>query len=165
MGDIAFNISKGKVKQYFQLSQEGTASQPGLVAVAFTGTETDANLKDFDTLAQVEASALAECVLAGYTRKVLTGVTAANGGADTVGVNDSTDAWEGDSLDITWTGVVAGTAWTRIGIFYCPNIGTGGVFTGASSDTLWIPLTMHDFAQTPDGSVLVAQVANLISNG
>lgn len=138
MADFTFNIAKGMVAYYATLPGANDA----LVAVPIesSGVETDAVLKDADTLAAVLAGATNEQTTMG--RKTLTSVTSA--------VDDTDDAREVGSANLSWT-AASGPALAAIVICYDPD-------TTAGTDADLIPLTKHDFPVTPNGGDIVAQV-------
>lgn len=70
-----FNIAKGKIARYADLPD--ATDSIILVWLKNTGLESDAILKDYDTLAAILAGSNDECDYTGYTRRTLTGVTAA----------------------------------------------------------------------------------------
>jgi hypothetical protein len=150
MADLTFNGSKGKVAE---LAARVNANDPAnsalvIVVLAATGLETDAVLLDKDTLADVLAGTTNEATNANYARKVLdqtAGIT-----ITTDDVNDRVDV---DIPDQTWLAVAAaGGAFGKLVVCYDPDT-TGG------TDANIVPLTMHDFAVTPDGSDIIAQIA------
>lgn len=148
MADFVYNIAKGRVAElYNRVDSNDPANSVLLVIVYNVGAATDATLKDYDTIAQIEADAnAAEVANSGYARKVLTDASITAFAPD-----DTNDRVDCDIPDQTWTGVAAGTAWTDIVIAY-DNDSTGG------NDTNVVPCTQHDFAVTPDGSDITMQV-------
>lgn len=146
MADFVFNISKGRVAELYNRvkTNDPPASTLSIVPVD-VGATTDATIKDFDTLAAILAGGVTERTATGWTRKVL---------ADTDIVafapNDATDLVDIDIPDQTWTTVTAGAV-TDLIICYDP--------AGTGTTSGMIPLTMHDFTVTPDGSDVVAQIA------
>jgi hypothetical protein len=113
---FVFNIAKGKVARYADLP----AASDGLVLVWLKNAniESDATLKDYDTLAAILAASNDECDFTGYTRRALTGVTAT--------VDDSGDKMVVDSADPasytnTGSAQIAGAAI----VCYDPDTGTG----------------------------------------
>lgn len=119
-----FNIAKGKIAYYASLPAASDALI--LVWVKNTGLESDATLKDYDTLAAILAASNDECDFTGYTRRTLASVT--------VTVDDSADKVVIDSADPasytnTGTAQVAGAAI----VCYDPD-------TGAGTDADLIPL-------------------------
>jgi len=152
MGDFVFNIAKGRVVEYYNRVEASDPTNAALIVVllATTGLEADATLKDMDSLAAVVAGATNESTNTGYARKVLTDSDLAALPAP----DDTNDRYDVDIPDQTWTGVANdGTgAISKLLICYDPDT-TGG------ADSAIIPLTCHDFAVTPDGSDIVAQIA------
>jgi len=138
MADLVTNIGKGRFVYYATLP----ATNDALVAVVLeaTGLEADEALQDHDTLAALLAGASNEQTVMG--RKVLTGVTAT--------INDATNTAAVDAADVTWT-AAAGNPTGKLVICYDPDT-TGG------TDADLIPLTVHDFAVTPDGTDITAQI-------
>jgi hypothetical protein len=67
-------------------------------------------------------------------------------------VDHTNDLVNVDIPDITWTQVLAATGpWAKLVICYRPS--------AAATDSQIVPLTAHDFAITPDGTDVVAQIA------
>ena len=161
MADFVFNIARGKLAYYYYavenslvVTAAGTpaftsAADSALIVVAINaGSDTDDTLKDYDTLdALLVAAQPAEVTNTNYARKVLTDTELAAVPAP----NDTTNVYDLDIPDQTWTAVAAGTAWTDLLVCFRP--------TAAAADTAIIPLTCHDFAVTPDGSDITAQIA------
>lgn len=128
MAALIPNIAKGKVAYYAGLP----AANDALIWVLFSGTETDANLRDADTLTAIIALAVDEATFTGYSRQTATSVT--------VTVDDTNDRTDVDTADPSWSPTTA-QALTRIGCFYDPDT-TGG------TDADMIPLFIDDFALT-----------------
>ena len=148
MADLVFNIAKGKVAEYAARVNANDPTNSALIVVAINTTATDATLRDLDTLAAIEADAnTAEVTNTGYARKVLTDASSI-----TVTVDDTNDRVDVDIPDQTWTAVASGTAWTDLVLCYDAD-------TTAGTDANIVPLTLHDFAVTPDGSDLTAQIS------
>lgn len=149
MADFVFNIAKGRVAEFYNRVKSNDGANSALIIVAINTTATDATLKDLDTLAAIEADAnTAEATNSGYARKVLT-----DADLSALSPDDANDRMDLDVADQTWTAVAAAPgAWTDLVICYDPDT-TGG------TDADLIPLTQHDFAVTPDGSDIVAQIA------
>ena len=149
MADQVFNIAKGRVAEfYFRIDNNDPANSAFIVAVLATaGIESDATLRDVDTVTALVAGTTNEVTNAGYARKVLTD-------ADLVAFapDDANDRVDLDIPDQTWTGVAAGDGWNDLVIAYDSDT-TGG------TDANIVPCTMHDFVLTPDGSDITVQVA------
>lgn len=142
MADLVTNVAKGRFISYAAQAEASPANE-GLIAVVLeaTGLEADAALQDHDTLAALLAGSSNEQTTMG--RKTLSGVT--------VTVDDTANTAAFDAADITWT-AATGNATGKLVICYDPDT-TGG------ADSALIPLTLHDFAVTPDGTDITAQIA------
>jgi len=147
MADLVFNIAKGRVVELYNRVQTNDGANSALIVVAVDANgETDANFRDFDDLAALLASTANEVTNTNYARKVLT-----DADLSAISVDDTNDRFEVDIPDQTWTSISAGDAWTDLIICYDPD-------STAGTDSTVIPLTLHDFAVTPDGSDITAQV-------
>lgn len=148
MADLTCNVAKGKVNAYHDRVNDNDPANSALIIVALvvTGDQDDA-IRDADTLAAVLALAnVAEATNTNYARKTLTD---ADIGASTV--DDTNNHRASDIPDQTWSAVAAGSNWTDLLICYDGD-------TTAGTDANIIPLTLHDFAVTPDGNDIVAQM-------
>lgn len=133
MADLVFNIAKGAVAEKFR---DGAANGLMLLLIA---ADTDDAMRDTDTVAALLATGANEATDGSYARK--TGLTG------TITVDDTNNRVDVDIPDQTWT-ALAGAAITDLVIAY----------EEAAADATRIPLTLHDFAVTPDGSDVTAQV-------
>jgi hypothetical protein len=146
MADFVFNIAKGRVVEYVnRVDANDPAASTLVVVVIDANGDTDATMKDRDDLAALLGGTANEVTNANYARKTLTDSDVALGSPD-----DGNDRFDVDIADQTWTAVGAGTAWTDLIVCYSPSAG---------ADSTIIPLTCHDFALTPDGSDITAQIA------
>jgi hypothetical protein len=149
VADQIFNIALGRVAElYNRVDLNDPANSALIIAVlATSGIETDAVLKDKDDLAAVVSGTTNEVTNSGYSRKTLTD-------ADIVAFapDDTNDRVDLDIPDQTWTAVAAGDGWNDLLVCYDSDT-TGG------TDANIVPLTMHDFVVTPDGSDITAQIA------
>lgn len=142
------NIALGRVAElYNRVDSNDPANSALIVVVIDANGDTDATMRDRDDLSALLGGTANEVTNTNYARKVLTD-------ADIVAFapDDTNDRVDLDIPDQTWTGVAAGTAWTDILICYDNDTTTG-------TDANIIPLTLHDFAVTPDGSDITAQIA------
>lgn len=139
MANIVMNIALGRFVYYATLP----AASDGLVVIPLeaSGLESDATLRDYDTVAALLAGTTNEQTTMG--RKVITSVT--------VTVDDTNDRVDVDIADQTWT-AATGNAVGALLIAYDPA-------TGSGTDADLIPLTKHDFTVTPDGSDITAVIA------
>ena len=149
MADQVFNIALGRVAELYNRVDLSDPTNAALIiaVLAAAGIESDAVLKDMDTLAAVVAGTTNEVTNSGYARKTLTD-------ADIVAFapDDTNNRVDLDIPDQTWTAVAAGDGWNDLLVCYDSDT-TGG------TDANIVPLTMHDFAVTPDGSDITAQIA------
>jgi hypothetical protein len=144
MANFVFNIAKGRAVEMYNrvdINDPATATLKVVVLEA-TGLETQANLEDSLTLTEV---------LDGTTNEQTTmGRKSLDDTALVAFTNDTTNNRNDlDLPDQTWTGAT-GNAVGALVICYDPN---------SSADTAIIPLSYHDFAVTPDGSDITAQIA------
>jgi hypothetical protein len=137
MSDLVFNVAKGKAAYYATLP----AANDALIAVPIetTGIESDAILRDYDTLAAILAAANNEQSTMG--RKTLASVAGT--------VDDTNDRVDVDAADVTWV-AATGNAVSKLVICYDPDT-TGG------SDSDLIPLVALDMVVTPAGGDITFQ--------
>lgn len=149
MANQVFNIALGRVAELYNRVDSNDPANSALVILilATSGIESDATLKDLDTVTALVAGTTNEVTNSGYARKVLTD-------SDIVAFapDDANDRVDLDIPDQTWTGVAAGDGWNDLVVAY-DNDTTGG------TDSNIVPMTMHDFVVTPDGSDITAQIA------
>ena len=140
MANIAYNIAKGRVVEYYNRvkSNDPTNSALILVPIETTGLEADATLIDKDDLAAVLSGTTNEQVTMG--RKSLTDTELAAVPAP----DDGNDRYDVSLPTVTWT-AATGNAISKVLVCYDSDT-TGG------TDAAIIPLTMFDAVVTPDGS-------------
>lgn len=147
MADLVFNIAKGRVAElYNRVDTNDPANSALIIAIIDAGGETDDNMRDTDTFTALFATTADEVTNTNYARKVLT-----DSDLSAFAPDDTNNRVDLDFADQTWTSVAAGDAWTDLIVGY-DNDTTGG------TDANIIPMTLHDFAVTPDGSDITAQV-------
>lgn len=147
MADFVFNISKGRVAEFYNRVKSNDPANSALIIVPVdVAAVTDATIRDFDTLAAITGGGVTERTTGGWARKTLTD-------ADIVAFapDDTNDRVDLDIPDQTWTAVSAGNV-TDLIICYDNDTTTG-------TDANLVPLTQHDFPITPDGSDVVAVIA------
>lgn len=149
MANVVPNISKGRTVELVRRVKNNDPSTSRLVGVLFSGTETDANLADYDDLAAVIGSNLNEIANGGYARVLITDTELAS---YTYNPDDTNNRFDADIPDLAFGSIATGavTASTRAGLFYDPNSGGG--------DAAMVPLGIWDFAVTFDGTAVVGQV-------
>ena len=147
MASIVFNRSKGRVAELYNRvdTNDPAASTLVIAILATSGIEADATLQDDDTFADVIAGTTNEVTNTNYARKVLSD-------SDLVAfAPDDTNNWVLlDFPDQTWTAVASGDGWNDAVVCYDPS--SSGV-----TESVMVPLTLHDFVKVPDGSDIVMQ--------
>ena len=145
MADLVFNIAKGRVVELCNNVDAGSPANSRLIMIPFNSTDTDDAVRDCDTVAAVEALAsTAERTANGWNRKTLAAADV------TLVLDDTGNTYSVDITDQNWTPTA--DAVTDLLIAYDADNTTG-------TDSNLIPLTWHDFAITPDGSQVTAQIA------
>lgn len=148
MADFVFNISKGSIALRYRNIDANTPANSAFIVIAIDANgDTDATMKDRDDAAALIGGTANEVTNSGYARKTLTD-------ADLVAFSpdDTNDRVDLDVPDQTWTAVGAGTAWTDLIFAYDDD-------TTSGTDSALELCTLHDFAVTPDGSDITAQIA------
>ena len=140
MANVVFNIAKGRIVELYNRVKSNDPANSALILVPMetSGLESDATLIVKDDLAAVLSGTTNEQTTMG--RKTLTDADLAAVSAP----DDTNDRNECDLPTVTWTGAT-GNAISKILVCYDPDT-TGG------TDSAIIPLTLFDFAITPDGS-------------
>lgn len=140
MANLVFNIAKGRVVELYNRVESNDPTDAALVLVPIetSGLEGDSTLIDADTLAALLAGDTNEQTTMG--RKVLTATELASLPAP----DDSNDRYDVSLPTVTWT-AASGNAISKIAVCYDPD-------TEGGTDSNIIPLTLFDFAITPDGS-------------
>jgi hypothetical protein len=133
VADFIFNISKGAFIE--KVRDSGSA----LLMLLLIAADTDDAMRDTDTVTALLATGANEATDGSYARK--TGITG------TITVDDTNNRVDLDIPDQTFT-ALAGSAITDAVI----------AFEEAAADGTRIPLSLHDFAVTPDGSDVTAVV-------
>lgn len=148
MSDLVFNVAKGRVAElYNRVKSNDPANSVLIVIPVDAGAVADATIRDCATFAAVLAAGVTERSTSGWSRKILSD-------ADIVAltIDNSNDRVDVDIPDQTWTAPTAGTV-TDLVICYDADSTSG-------TDANLIPLTLHDFPITPDGSDIAAVIAS-----
>lgn len=143
MANITFNIAKGRVVEYYNRvkANDPAASTLILIPLETSGLEADSVLIDKDDFAAVVAGTTNEQTTLG--RKTLTDSDLAALPAP----DDTNDRYSLDLPDVTWT-AGAGNAISKLLVGYAS--------VASPTDAQILPLTLHDFVATPDGTDIVA---------
>lgn len=148
MADFAYNIAKGRVVELFNRVKAGdpSASRLYLIPVSVAAV-TDATLKDLDDFAAIITAGVTERTANGWNRKTLAAADLAALAAD-----DTNDRMPLDAGDQLWTPGPTVGAVTDLIICYA------SVVTPTNAQIT--PLTQHDYPITPDGSEVLALIAD-----
>ncbi len=146
MADLVFNQGLGRMAEWFQrVDSNDPAAAVLRIFIIDANGETDANLRDADTMTAVFALLANEVTNAGYANIALDDTDLA------FTVDDGNDRVDLNFADQTFSGISAGDAWEDLIIAMDED--------GSDTDGTTIPGTLHDFVVTPDGSDITAQLA------
>jgi len=148
MANLVHNISKGRFAEWAERSRTGADANGAIIVVPWNSTDADNSIRDADSVAALEAlGSTVEVTADAWDRKSI------SDGSITVTIDDPNDRIDVDIADQTWTAVgVGGGATTHLGFDYDSD-------TTAGTDSNILAGTWHDFAVTPDGSDVTAQIA------
>jgi hypothetical protein len=151
MADIVLNNVKGRFAELYNRVDSNDPTNAALIVLllASSGLETDAVLRDKDTVTDLVSGTTNEATNTGYGRKTLTD-------ADIVAFapDDTNDRVDLDIPDQTWTAVANDGTGAIGALVVCYDSDTTG-----GTDANIVPGTKHDFAVTPSGGDIVAQIA------
>jgi hypothetical protein len=147
MANFVFNRSKGRFIEFGERVNANDPANSVLVIdiLATSGVESEAVL--LDTFTDL-VSGTTNFVTQSSIRKTID-----NTGGITITYDDTNDRVDLDIPDQTWTAVAAGDGWNDLVCGYDSD-STGG------TDANILPVSQHDFAVTPDGSDITAQIAS-----
>jgi len=143
MGNIVFNVAKGRANGYVATAIAGTGGAK-IRMLALKASAADATTIDYDTLSAVLGDAgTTEADFTNYARKDLTASLSRV-------VDDTGDEQYSDAADQTWFGAGGATnnTLTDLVIYFDPD--------GTDTDSASVPLTQHDFVLTTDGNDVAA---------
>lgn len=150
MADFVYNQAKGKAAEWAARVLANDPANSVIIWTLFNTTETDANLRDLDTISAIESNAnSAELTGGTYARKTLTDAA----GGLTVTIDDTNDRTDVDCSDQTWVALTSGGSNPTDAISGYDSDSTAG------TDANIVPITQHDFGITLDGSDVTAQIA------
>lgn len=143
MANIVFNISKGRIVEFYNRVKSNDPANSALIVVpiATSGLEADSVLIDVDTLTQLVAGTTDEQATMG--RKILTDTDLAALPAP----DDTNDRYDVALPTVTWS-AATGAAISKIAVCYDND-------TTSGTDANIIPLCMFDFAMTPSGGDII----------
>lgn len=145
MADFAYNIVKGRAVELTNRVKVGDPAAARLYVIPVdVAAVTDATLKDVDDFAGVISAGVTERNTNGWSR---TTIAAADITALTP--DDVNDRFDADFIDLTWTPTSG--AVTDLIVCYAS--------VGSPTNAQLMPISQHDFAITPDGSLVTGTVA------
>lgn len=143
MGNIVFNVSKGKVAAYVDRVINNDPTNAGLVLVMCKTVEADDVLNNHETLASILAGGNVECDFTNYTRFQFSEADLA---APVVDNTANTQTVAVTAKTITAAGGAVNNTILAAMLCYVPDL-------TAPSDATTIPLTSHAQTITTDGGV------------
>lgn len=147
MGDFVTNQAKGRIRTFAD-NAAGDVTAAAFILVLLKAAEADGTLADYDDLsALLGAAGNTEADFTNYARKTIEDADI------TVTVDDTNDRVDIDVPDQTWTsaGGTTDNTLTDALVNYDAD-------TGAGTDANIIPVSVHDFTPTTDGSDLTLEV-------
>jgi hypothetical protein len=147
VASLIFDYAKGRWVEKFRLPVGG--DNIIVVLLQSSGLQSDTNINNHQTLADLLAAGNAEAGFTNYARKVLSAADI------TVTVNTGTNVTTVDTVDQVWN-AAGGAANNTLGAILTCYRPTSG-----SLDSAILPLTKHDFATTTTGGNLTAQVPSI----
>lgn len=143
MANYGFNISKGRVAEFFNRVDSNDPANSAIILVPCSASDTEANAQDADTLTDALATAINEQASGGWVRKTLTDTELA-----AIAVDDTNNRMPATLPQVTWTAPTAGNNTTGLLVCYDSD-------TTAGTDANIIPISHHDFVVTADGNDVV----------
>jgi hypothetical protein len=145
VANFVFNISKGRVVEFYNRAENNDPTNSALIAVPLSASGTEAQGQDLDDLAAVEADAnFAERTSGSWVRKTWESAQLASLPAP----DDGNNRYDVSVPSTTWTTPAAGNTTTGLLICYDSD-------TTAGTDSAILPCTHHDFAVTTDGNDVI----------
>lgn len=146
MANFAFNITKSRAGELYNRvdTNDPAASTLIVIPLESSGLETQANLEDSDTHTEVIDGATNEATTGNWARKTLTDADIAAFAPD-----DTNNRVDLIIPDQTWT-AVTGNPVGALTVNYAA--------VASPTDGQIVPISHHDFAITPDGSDVTADV-------
>lgn len=148
MADLVFNIAKGRAAElYNRVKLQDPATCRLFVIPIDAGAATDAVLRDCADFAAVITAGASEKTAGGWNRKTLDNTVLAS-----LAVDNVNDRMPIDLADQTWTAVATANNSTDLVICYASVV--------SPTNSQLLPLTLHDFIITTDGSDITATIAD-----
>ena len=144
MADTKCNISLGQVVELYKRVENGDPAAARLYLIPISaGAVSDATLADCDDFAAMVTAGVTERTANGWNRKTLAAADLATPAPD-----DTNNRYDLDMPDQTWTPTA--DAVTDLVLCYAS--------VASPTNSQLQPIGVYDFAITPDGSLVTAQV-------
>lgn len=152
MANGSFNVALGREVEFHSRVDGNDPANSAfvLVALAATGLEIDAVLKDYDSLSVLLAASNNEVTNAGYSRIVITDT-----GIIAYTVDDSNDEIRLPLANQTFASIVAGDSWRKLLLCYDSD-------TTAGTDANIIPVKYFDVLSPVTGQAIVPSGDDLL---
>jgi hypothetical protein len=148
MANFAYVYGKGRAVEFAERVNDNdpAASELVIMLLAASGIESDSALEDSPTFVEIVDGTTNEATNTGYAKKVL------GDGSITITYDTTNNRNDLDIADQTWT-AMAGD-----GTGALSDLVTGFDVVGSQTHSDIVPISQHDFAITPDGSDITAQI-------
>lgn len=142
MANFTFNVSKGRIVEFYNRAENNDPANSAIILVPLSASGTEAQGQDLDDLNAVLTSGFfTERTTGGWVRKTLESVQLASLPTP----DDVNNRYAVQVPTVIWTAPAAGNNTT--GLLACYDADTT-----AGTDANIIPMTHHDFAVTTDGN-------------
>ena len=150
MGDLAFNVAKGRVVEFYNRVESNDPANCAFIVVLLKAVEADAVLQDYDDLgALLGAAGNTEADFTNYARKVVTNTELAALPAP----DDTNNRYDVDMPDQTWTSAGGTTDNNLVKLLICYDADTT-----SGTDANLIPCAFYDFVKTTNGDDVTARI-------
>lgn len=148
MADFTYNVAKGRVAELYNRVDLGDPAAARLYVIPVdVAAVSDATLRDCDDFAAVITAGVTERNANNWNRKTLAAADLA-----ALAVDDTNDRMPLDLGDQLWTPGPTAGAVTDLIICYASVV--------TPTNAQLTPLTQHDYPITPDGSEVLATIAD-----
>lgn len=146
MADLVCNIAKGRAAELYNRVKVGDPAAARLYVIPVNvAAVTDDAIRDADDFAAIITAGVSELTAGGWNRKTL-----AAADLNVLAPDDTNNRLDLDIPDQTWTAVAVSNNSTDLVICYAS--------VASPTNAQLLPLSLHDFAITTDGTDVVAQI-------
>lgn len=148
MADIVLNQALGRIRTFAD-NAAGAVANAGFVMLILVAAEVDDTIRDYDDLgALLGAAGNTEMTATNYARKTIVDASI------TVTIDDVNNRTDIDIPDQTFTALGNGVNQTSTDVLFGYDADTT-----VGTDAAIIPMSLHDFVITTDGSDVTVQIA------